>query len=84
MDLRDFIHGDAVLKDLGASQVVTQSVVFALRLVDILREYMDDVPDEMKDEISLAIDLFMGGVGEFVDMDALMQAFGEANDESTT
>jgi len=77
MDLRDYIRGDNALKDLGAQQVIAASVVFAIRVVDIFREHIEDAPDAMKMEMAEAVDLFMGGVGEFVDMDALMEAFGE-------
>ncbi len=84
MDLRDFISGDKALKDLGASQVVMQSVVFALRMVDIIEEHVSDLPDEMHEQLIDAVDMFMSGVGEFVDMDALMGAFGEADHDSTT
>lgn len=77
MDLRDYIHGDDSLKELGAQNVIAASVVFAVRIVDIFREYMDDVPDAMRVDMAEAVDMFMSGVGEFVDMDALMEAFGE-------
>lgn len=77
MDLRDFIRGDNALKDLGAQQVIAGSVVFAIRVVDIFREHIEDVPEDMKMDMAEAVDLFMSGVGEFVDMDALMEAFGE-------
>lgn len=71
------------MKELGASQVVLGSVVFALRMVDIIREFMDDIPDAMRQEIAEVIDIYMGSVGEFVDMDAVYRAFGETTDEST-
>ena len=77
MDLRDFIRGDSALKDLGAQQTIAASVVFAIRVVDIFRDHIDEVPEGMKMEMAEAVDLFMSGVGEFVDMDALMEAFGE-------
>lgn len=77
MDLRDFIRGDSALKDIGAQHVVVASVVFAMRVVDIFREHIEDVPDDMHRDMAEAVDMFMSGVGEFVDMDALLEAFGE-------
>jgi len=77
MDIREYVPGDQRMKDLGAQEVVAASVVFAIRLVEIVRENIDSLPDDIVAGLGEAVDAFMAGAAEFMDMDALMEAFGE-------
>lgn len=77
MDLRDYISGDDTIKDIGVNQVMASAVVFSIRIVEILSEYIDEIPDAMKQDVGDAVSSMLSGAGEFVDMDALMGAFGE-------
>ena len=74
MDIRNYVSGDAEQQNEYIGMVLAHSIDFATTLIKVIDRWVDDLPDGMSDEISAAIDNFIGLVGEFVDVDAMCDA----------
>lgn len=79
MSIRDFIRGDERTKDTGESQIIIAATVFGCRVVEIVQAHIDSIPVELKDDLQEAVDWFLSGVGEFIDVDEVLASFGDAD-----
>ena len=84
MDIRDFITGTQAEKDQCASMIVQASFAFSAKIIMLMYQYSDEMPDEMREEAQFLLSSFHGYVGEFIDFDGLeqaMQAYMQGDDE---
>ncbi|MEK9908977.1 MAG: hypothetical protein VW498_01295 [Candidatus Thalassarchaeaceae archaeon] len=77
MDVRDFIIGDDDEKDQFVSAVMNASMRLTSEMVRMAFKYMDDMPEEMREDMEAVLRSFHGFVGEFVDFAKLEQAIEE-------
>lgn len=77
MDVRDFIIGDDDEKDQFVSAVMNASMRLTSEMVRMAFKYMDDMPEEMREDMERTLRSFHGFVGEFVDFAKLEQAIEE-------
>ena len=77
MDVRDFIIGDDDEKDQFVSVVMNASMRLTSEMVRMAFKYMDDMPEEMREDMEGILRSFHGFVGEFVDFAKLEQAIEE-------
>ena len=77
MDVRDFIIGDDDEKDQFVSAVMNASMRLTSEMVRMAFKYMDDMPEEMREDMEGILRSFHGFVGEFVDFAKLEQAIEE-------
>jgi hypothetical protein len=78
MDVRDFIIGDdSGDKDQYLNVVMNASMRLTSEMVRMAFKYMDDMPEEMREEMEAILRSFHGFVGEFVDFAKLEQAIEE-------
>jgi hypothetical protein len=77
MDVRDFIIGNDDEKDQFVSVVMNASMRLTSEMVRMAFKYMDDMPEEMREDMEGILRSFHGFVGEFVDFAKLEQAIEE-------
>ena len=77
MDVRDFIIGNDDEKDQFVSVVMNASMRLTSEMVRVAFKYMDDMPEEMREDMEGILRSFHGFVGEFVDFAKLEQAIEE-------
>lgn len=87
MDVRDFIIGDDSEKDQYVSTVMNAAMILTSEMVRLAFKYMDDMPEEMREDMERTLRSFHGFVGEFVDFAKLEKAveeLGLGDDEDGT
>lgn len=87
MDVRDFIIGDDSEKDQYVTTVMNAAMTLTSEMVRLAFKYMDDMPEEMREDMERTLQSFHGFVGEFVDFAKLEQAveeLGIGDDEDGT
>lgn len=86
MDVRDFIIGDDSEKDEYARTVMNAAMALTSEMVRLAFKYMDDMPEEMREDMERTLRSFHGFVGEFVDFAKLEQAVDQimGDEDGTT
>lgn len=86
MDVRDFIIGDDDAKDEFINVVMNAAMQLTTEMVRLSFKYIDEMPEEMREEMERTLSSFHGFVGEFVDFAKLEQAVDQimGDEDGTT